>query len=640
MPLSYLDVPRIHFSGLFYTAPGNLNNDITNYNLEKDPLNFGTGMYMYPDGTAQFYLSNCVVNSVVDSDGNLWSDPGHDSLVGASVTSPGPLTQKPDGKGGHHGLAKLVDLDPNMMSRSELYGFRIYVDSAGGGFSGPLAAPPQLRDLWFGRGNGKGLDDERKQILNGLQLAVGTWHQRLKIETWTKPPDKASPVWEFLNKNSNGALDVKISVDMFQTWRKNQFTEGDRFGYGRLVGVIGRALDGEPTEFVPGRRLYAFQEQARAAKMGPAITREDAEEVIRGAGPSVAWNRADLRVCGSDNDLLIVDLYNGAPLKIEGEGKLETGSDVVLAWRGGEKLENGKVSFEYFEPDPATRKLKEAFWPAHSAIFQIKLTKDEREKIKSTPLEIRVDGRTVLRENSNGVYVNIDRPSIRLEPHSKDEVFDVFSYTFGQPSPSPKKDLTFQTNLYIEGDETTDPEEKPTTIFTATPGEPTGPGRFQLHVKTGPAVPLTEMTKVRKPLDSFLCFLEVTGKDFQVGDAGDTPPLPFISLLFWQNHKSVVDGKVIDNPVWVNEEKQKKKDPDRRGEIYPIMLMYARLFPGMVSILDISNLAMVKIYVDALIDRFSRDRTDPGFMPVSRDLSPSSVTMILTFLNRLKQEKP
>jgi hypothetical protein len=148
-------------------------------------------------------------------------------------------------------------------------------------------------------------------------------------------------------------------------------------------------------------------------------------------------------------------------------------------------------------------------------------------------------------------------------------------------------------------------------------------GRFLLRITTGPAVPLSEP---RKPLDSCLCFLTVTGSGYLVGEAmtlaiADAPSTPpFFSLIFWQNHK------VVERPTW-------------EQNIQPIMAMYARLFPGMASILDISDLPTVKAHVGALQNRFRRLRTDPGFMPVSRDMSPATVDMVLRFLDGLAKEQ-
>lgn len=637
--MSYLDVPRIHFSGLFYTAPGNLNNQAKNFapaRTADGAIDYDTGLYKYPDGTSQLFLSQCRVTSVVGIDGRLSSDPAADSLVGAGVTSPGPETQKREGSetGPLYGFAKMVDLDPDMMYRTEVYGFRIYVDLPGrdrGGFSGELAEPPQLRDLWFGRGDG-GID--------GLQLGVGTWHQRLIRLVWDdKKVD--SPVYRALRDRSKDGLDIKIGVDMYQTRRAEEFSVGNRFGYGRLVAAIGPALEGEPAQLVPGRRLYTPTTFHPPPQNHPRISfsRQAAEEAMKDVPPS-DWNRTDFRVSKlpNGNSLLIVDMFNSAPLaprledsptegRHDTDGKFDAGDKVVVGWLDDSKtpgftpLRNGTISFTYSKPDPATAKLKDVFWPDHSAIFQIELT--DHDPIHDKPVAIQVGVRdvfrTVLQENPNGVYINVERASARLEPE-KSETFDVYSYRYGQPAELPAG-LEFRE---IRDDDNTTTK---TTIFNVDAPVPVSLGRSRLTVRTHAAVPLSEM-KARKALDSIVCNVTAAAAKnaYLVGEAMTLPfpapaTPPFLSLLFWQNHE------VVERPTW-------------EANIQPILRMYARLFPGMTSILDISDLATVKANAGVLKERFRRLRTNPGYMPLTRDMSPATVDMVVRFIDSLTKEQP
>ena len=615
--MSYLDVPRIHVMGLFYTAPGNLNNAVGNYD-PNNPLNYNTGRYKYPDGTAQFWLEGCVVTSVVGLDGAPCSDPGLDALVGARVTSPSPEIPKPDGHGGLYALAKMADLDPSMQFRSELYGLRIYVDvEGGGGFSGEIALPPQLRDLWFGRGDGG---------MTGNQVAVGTWHQRMTNLAWTEPKDP-SPVLEALRARSGAGLDVKMGVDMFQTARANQFTQGDRFGYGRLVAAIGPASADEPAQVVPGRRLYTpgtIPSQASMKSMLGAkieLTRQAAEEAVDANAPPPAWNRTDLRVCTLQDGrkLLIADRFNSAPLAPDRTGKFNTGSNVTVGWLdGGNRftpLTEGRVSLAgYIQLDAQTRKLKDVWWPEHAAIVQIELADADVQAIKDAPLAIQAGGSTVVQENPNGVYLNSDRCTTRLEPNASG-TFDVFVYQYGNPGARLPDGLTLQTAVYNEQNQSNDPA----TIFRASlDPSPKGPGRFQLLVETGPAVPLTP---VRKPLDSFLCFLVASGAGYAVAeDIVGLPSAPLLSILFWQDHQ------VVEQPTWA-------------ANIGPLMQNYSRLYPGMKSILDISDPETFKAFAAPLRARFELDRNDPGCMPVTRDMSPATLRMMLQFLDSLMKEQ-
>jgi hypothetical protein len=317
--------------------------------------------------------------------------------------------------------------------------------------------------------------------------------------------------------------------------------------------------------------------------------------------------------------LLIVDLFNSAPLTTTKDGRFDTGGDVVIGWANGTPLTNGAISFRYSPPDSATSKLKDVLWPDDAAIFQIELTADERKKIATTPLAITAGGTAVVQENPNGLYLNIERASIRLQPNES-HTFEVFSYEFGRPSPKLPDGLKLHTQLYHDQTGLA----LPTTIFTATlDPKPVAPGHFRLLVKTGPAVPLTPL---REPLDSLLCFLTATGSGYLIGEAmilkpkTGPPTPPFLTLLFWQN------SKVVEQPTW-------------DANIQRLMAIYARLFPGMTSILDISDLATVTANAGALINRFERARSDPGFMPVSRDMSPATVDMMLRFLGGLTKEQ-
>src|SRR5262245_3598820 len=107
--MSYLDVPRLHFSGLFFTGPST----ITNYLHSYDPsvqLTNPQGQYLKdkphqapagwnPLGVAQWWLEECTVLSAVDSNGA--AVPSSDTVIGAGLQSPSPKTPMSDGSGGY-----------------------------------------------------------------------------------------------------------------------------------------------------------------------------------------------------------------------------------------------------------------------------------------------------------------------------------------------------------------------------------------------------------------------------------------------------------------------------------------------------------------------------------------------------------
>ena len=113
--MSYLDQPRINFTGRFFTNVSTINNDLTNY----DPSSPVGDPGWNPNGVALFQFDSCTVTGV--------QAPCDDSkLVGAPVTTP---PQPVPGK--------LVDLDPDEQNLSQVIGVMLNLTTASGaGFQG------------------------------------------------------------------------------------------------------------------------------------------------------------------------------------------------------------------------------------------------------------------------------------------------------------------------------------------------------------------------------------------------------------------------------------------------------------------------------------------------------------------------
>ena len=89
--MSYLSGPRLVFSGQFQADVSTVNNDPTHFDNATFQPNFqqpgqgATNGWWNPTGSAAWRLINCVVTSVVYSDGTVCSDPTVDPVVGTSV---------------------------------------------------------------------------------------------------------------------------------------------------------------------------------------------------------------------------------------------------------------------------------------------------------------------------------------------------------------------------------------------------------------------------------------------------------------------------------------------------------------------------------------------------------------------------
>ena len=136
--MSYLDLPRINFSGTFRASPSTINNTPNNYN----PNNYEEGslkpenieLYWEPSGDGIFDLLNCNVTTVeAPAD-----EPGVDSLLGASVAAVYAAGNHP----------KMVDLDPMQQNGSELWGLTMMFGDFGGAYVQGTFEPVAFNGIW------------------------------------------------------------------------------------------------------------------------------------------------------------------------------------------------------------------------------------------------------------------------------------------------------------------------------------------------------------------------------------------------------------------------------------------------------------------------------------------------------------
>ena len=217
--MSYLDPPRFHFSGQFFTNPSTINNRDINFRGRVVDPGFDT------NGFHLFFLQGCTVKTALDRAG---AAAGGDSLVGGTVETTNL-----------QGIAKLVDLDPEFQQGSQIWGAEIKVSEArgGGSVTGTLVAP-SLRDLWGNR------------VPRGdFSLDFGGVFQSVLTRV-TFSPTLTSGVLQELKARSPTTLSIKFVLYAYQFRRG---AAGDSLG--KIVGSIGPALPDEPTHFLAHRRL-------------------------------------------------------------------------------------------------------------------------------------------------------------------------------------------------------------------------------------------------------------------------------------------------------------------------------------------------------------------------------------------------
>jgi hypothetical protein len=652
--MSYLDFPRLHFGGLFYTNPNTINNTTQNFtpnvNLEQPPPAPPNQYNMRDDGTpgdagwnplgvAQWWLEECTVLSAVGRDGAQvgTSDP----VIGALVQSPSPKTPMSDGQGGYYDIAKMVDLDPDQQGRSAIYGLRLSVTLPNGaGFQGLLTVP-ELRQL-----------NPRIAGAQGSWGAVGNWMGTLQKVKWSGDIS-GSTLLTALRAASAQGLNVKLTVDLHQNNPKNIFTAGDIFCYGRVHGSVGPALAGELAQVVPGRCLQKYSQhggakltaaaarpagrvvqgrervvaQTQALGTQRAASNLTAKAVAASSHPPDPWNPAFAVVRQvNSQSFLSIDiggsiLLNASPAHhpttSDGTFEVNSGISVGVLDQASNKFvafKNGGINItpQYQALNSGSKNCKLV---KNGGVFTIPLTSSDGNAYKTNPLAIQVNGTTVALENKSGLWADVSVSSQRIECGGGQQgQAQLMVRVFGNPPPAgtaPPLSVDVELVDWSQGPQP--PNLTPSTDVGVSIGKTDASGVAAVTTKIN--VPDVTLAAVRQPLDSQVYYVALNDSSGNaVGDGSAT-----LSVLLWKAFQAP------SNPTW--------------NDVGPIFAAYARLYPGMKSRLDISDETTVVGFATAVLGHMNTSVADPAYMPVTRDLSPSKMAMIVSWLKQVSQQQ-
>jgi hypothetical protein len=656
--MSYLDFPRLHFSGLFYTGPSTINNITQNYtpsvDLELPPpappdeYNMSGNVAGWnPMGVAQWWLEECTVLSAVGLAGA--EVDASDAVIGALVQSPSPKTPMSDGQGGFYDIAKMVDLDPDQQGRSALYGVRIAVTLPNGAGLQGLLTVSELRQL-----NG------RIALRLGSWVAVGNWMGTLQDVQWSGDIS-GSPLLTALQAASALGLAVKLTVDLHQNNTANVFTSGDMFCYGRVLGSIGPALVGELAQVVPGRCLQTppppaptpavtmdaavrtphrvLQGRDRVvAQMAALADRSDALSLeVAVAKPPRPWNPAYAVIRQLDaQSLLSIDIggsifLNSQPSATNPSGFVSDGTFVVDSgitvgvWdlTSGKfvPFTNGDISIKP-QYQLLTSTSKTCNLVKNSGVFTIPLTAADGNGYETNPLAIQVNNTIVAKEYDNGAWMDVAVASQRLEcGGAQSGQTQIMVRAFGNPVVGVEPPVTVDVQLFqwllVGGNWVNPPNFPDSTDVGLIIGQTDADGLAEISVMVN--VPDIALPDIRQPLDSQIYYISLSDPS---GNAiGDGPSNATITVLLWNAFTAPA------NPTW-------------NADISPVFSAYARLYPGMKARLDISDEATVKGFASGILNNHMNvPMTDPAYMPVTRDLSPSKMAMIVEWLKQVAQQE-
>jgi hypothetical protein len=662
--MSYLDFPRLHFSGLFYTGPSTINNITQNYTPSVDleapppapPDQFdmsGNATGWNPMGVAQWWLEDCAVLSAVGIGGA--EVDASDAVIGAVVQSPSPKTPMSDGQGGFYDIAKMVDLDPDQQGRSALYGLRISVTLPNGAGLQGLMTVPEIRQL-----------NTRIAIAQSSWGAMCNWMGTLQDVQWSGDISGSS-LLSALQAASAQGLAVKLTVDLHQNSPANVFTSGDMFCYGRVLGSIGPALAGELAQVVPGRCLQKVTPAATTAALTAAM--QPGQRALQGRDRVVAqtmalgalrnaraaeaaavlpdpWNPAFaiVRQVGTQC-LLSIDiggsiLLNATqdpndPSGLISDGTFEVDSGITVGVLDGTNgsfvpFTNGNIAISpQYQALESTS--KNCVLVKNSCVFTIPLTAADGNGYETNPLAIQVNGTTVAAENPGGLWMDVSVSSQRIEcGGDQSGQAQIMVRAFGNPVVGVEPPVTYVVQLFpwiFEGGQWGNPPYPfPTsTDVSITIGQTDANGLADITTIVN--VPDITLPGIRQPLYSQIYYIYLYDNFGNIiGDGQPPPPLPnppaaTLSILLWNAFTAPA------NPTW-------------ETDISPVFTAYARLYPGMKSRLDISDEATVKGFASGILNNHMNvPIEDPAYMPVTRDLSPSKMAMIVAWLKQVAQQE-
>jgi hypothetical protein len=631
-PMSYLDLPRIHFGGLFFTGPSTINNITPNY--EASTKLEGPNNQYIPQvagwnalGVAQWWLEECTVLSAVGPDGAAVT--GGDPLIGGTVQSPSPSTPLQDASGAALGIAKMVDLDPDQQGRSALFGVNLFVTLPNGaGFWGALSVA-ELRQL-NARITPPSPDD------GGSWLAVGTWMGVLQNVTWTGDIS-SSPLLVALKAASGLGISVRFTADLHQNSPQNLLTPGDLFCYGRMMGSFGPTQANELAQVLPGRQLAvpvtptaSTENAAVQLRKTPAreavVARAVAKSTeVAAPSPVLSPGFALLRT-GQSGTLLHVDLgaafqlalQNPSPMAANGTFLASSGFQVAIystSTSTYQPVAAGAIDFSQQYVNLPSQN-KNCMLVKNAGMVTMPLTAAEATLAKTNPLALLWNGTPVLVESATGIWADVAVSSVRMEIGSAATTAQVQVQVlqFGAPFVSTGAPLTATVDAlnwvapYHLDD---NPQTVASTDLKIAITSPNAAGIATVTLTLNTAG--NTLPPPREPLNSLVYFVILSDLDGNpISDTSSDGAS--ISVLLWSSYTPPAQ------PGW--------------GDIAAVFGAYARLYPGMKSRLDISDQATVAGFLGDIYGHMSADINDPAYMPVTRDLQPAKVQMILSWLKQ------
>lgn len=373
---------------------------------------------------------------------------------------------------------------------------------------------------------------------------------------------------EELLLRSGDRLSIKLVLYAYDGAAGTVQAPNPNFTVGKLVGTIGPARSGEP-DHIPAARM-----------------------LINSAAPGTPFGTAPFKV-DTARRRLIVDLGNAIPETAPGGprpalGAMEAQIAVAPTKRA---VRLGPINYDL------------AHYLETAGIEEIALSTVQLGQLAGRPLQIHTGtpGRLVLAERLGSAEVDASEIALRLNPGEEQDV-ELVATRFGGPAGGVDINLDVTAggpltglSLFTVAGTTATPVTLPGVVRTAATGKVT------VRLRAGdPGHP-------RAHLD---------GQLYAIGFYVGTPVTANRrGQIFVRVFESVT---IPDTPQW--------------SDVRDFLTGYARLYPSMTLIFDLSVERVVRTNRGLLATAVQRPETSPSYMPVSRDLSRDRKALLVKYL--------
>jgi hypothetical protein len=632
--MSYLDPPRFSFSGRFLATPSTINNSTPNY--DPGAVYDVNSLSWNPAGWAFFQLQSAAVNGACQMLGTPITSG--DPIIGASLISVLTSTSAPPPPPQQ---GRLVDLDPDQQNCSLIVGLQLLLSIGDVVVLTGTMAPATIIDLWGRVQGGSGPQ--------GINSAGSMFQSVIQNVSWPGIGSVSSPLLNALQATSPDALSIKFNVDAY-----NGIPQAEGFNTGRIVGTIGpygTLSSGipEPLHVLAQRRMYA----------GAASVNNSS---------SIGLNPAPFQVTTPTAAFLPIswlslDLGNSIPTSFAPSGLAGDFLDLgpVCPVVGGTTLGALFSTSDEFAANYKTfagiYDVRLAGVSAVDTVVALQmgpttapgsaLTPEEASQAKrgavvaaSAPAVAATGAVIALAENTGGQFASFDFNALRLAngaPPWSDSAMSgteitgtaevpFYATVFGGSAAN--QTFNVQTAFDPNGSAPTPPYvgNAPASAISPAPTSVTPP--------TGTVPNIATITTDANGYGTF----SVTANDLSSQDldtATDGWRIGLGSQVYLYTHDwnmntlaspGTPGGQPLTLLVFVSD--AGPAQPTWTNDIQPIFAQYAKLYPGMKQVLDLSDFDTVIANLPIFQSVMNLPMSDPRHMPVTRDLSPANLAMI------------